>query len=351
MSAQGPFKVSIVGGSGYTGGELLRLLLSHPHAQVQQVTSRRQAGTFVHSVHPNLRGQTKLQFVAPEQVEACDVLFLCMPHGEAATQIDRWAGLAHRVIDLSSDFRLTSQELYRKWYGQEHPAPQWTDRFVYGLPELHRERLRDARLASGVGCNATAVNLGLLPLARAGLVSSVVADLKVGSSEGGAASSASSHHPERSGAVRSFAPAGHRHQAEIAEQMTGAGGKGFELHMSVTSIERVRGVLCTSHVMTTRPLQDRDLWKLYREAYGGEPFVRLVKDKTGLHRYPDPKILSGSNFCDVGWEIEEGTNRVVVISAIDNLMKGAAGSAVQCMNLMLGLEETTSLTFPGLHPA
>ncbi|MCG3122163.1 MAG: [LysW]-L-2-aminoadipate 6-phosphate reductase [Phycisphaerales bacterium] len=344
------YTATIVGGSGYTGGELLRLLLDHPAFSVKQVTSRRQAGSFVHSVHPNLRGRTKLQFTTPEQVEPCDVLFLCMPHGEASSQIERWQSLAGRIVDLSADFRIKSPELHRRWYGGDHPAPAWCDRFVYGLPELQRDRLRGCKLASGVGCNATAVNLALLPLARAGLIESVVADLKVGSSEGGASSSASSHHPERSGAVRSFAPAGHRHQAEITEQLMTEANP-FALHMSVTSIERVRGVLCTAHVTTRRPVEDKELWKLYREAYGAEPFVRLVKDKTGLHRYPDPKILSGSNYCDVGWEIEPGTRRVVVLSAIDNLMKGAAGSALQCANLMLGLEESTGLTFPGLHPA
>lgn len=343
-------RAGIIGASGYTGGELLRLLLDHPNIEVTQITSRRQAGMFVHAVHPNLRGRTKLQFITPEQAEACDVLFLCMPHGEASRQIDRWTSLAPKIVDLSADFRLYDPALYKTWYGEDHPAPAWLDRFTYGLPETQRERLRGSALASGVGCNATAVNLALLPLARAGLISSVIADLKVGSSEGGASHSASSHHPERSGAVRSFAPAGHRHQAEITEQLMVATGNRFDLHMSVTSIERIRGVLCTAHVMTTRPLQDKDLWKLYRETYNTEPFVRLVKDRTGLHRYPDPKILSGSNYCDVGWEIEPGTNRVVVLSAIDNLMKGAAGSAVQCMNLMHGFEENLGLGFVGLHP-
>ncbi len=343
-------RASIVGGSGYTGGELLRLLLDHPQVEVSQITSRHQAGAFVHATHPNLRGRTKMQFVTPEQVEACDVLLLCMPHGQSSSQMDRWSKLAPRIVDLSADFRIKDQALHRRWYEGDHPSPAWLDRFVYGLPELNRDRLRGAKLASGVGCNATAVNLALLPLARAGLIRSVIADLKVGSSEGGASSSASSHHPQRSGAVRSFAPAGHRHQAEITEQLMDTPQRKFDLHMSVTSIERVRGVLCTAHVMTNSPVQDKDLWKLYREAYGNEPFVRLVKDRAGLHRYPDPKILSGSNWCDVGWEIEPGTNRVVVISAIDNLMKGAAGSAVQCMNLMHGFEETMGLTFPGLNP-
>lgn len=345
-----PLSATIIGGSGYTGGELLRLLLDHPGVQVRQVTSRRQTGSFVHGTHPNLRGRSRLQFSAPEQVEPCDVLFLCMPHGEASAQIERWSALAPRIIDLSADFRLRDHELYQRWYGQAHPAPAWCDRFVYGLPETQRDRLRSAKLASGVGCNATAVNLAILPLARAGLIGSVIADLKVGSSEGGASASASSHHPERAGAVRSFAPAGHRHQAEITEQLMDGPDHRFDLHMSVTSIERVRGVLCTAHVMLKKPLEDKDLWKLYRQAYGQEPFVRLVKDRHGLHRYPDPKVLCGSNYCDVGWEIEPGTSRVVVLSAIDNLMKGAAGSAVQCMNLICGFDERAGLGFTGLHP-
>lgn len=339
-------RCSIVGGSGYTGGELLRLLLDHPGAEVAQITSRRLDGAFVHSTHPNLRGRTRLQFVAPERLVGCDVLFLCLPHGEAAVQIERFAGLAERVVDLSADFRLRSGGAYREWYGGEHPSPQWLERFVYGLPELERERLRGARFVSGVGCNATAVNLALLPLARAGLIRHAIADVKVGSSEAGAEPSATGHHPERSGRVRPFAPAGHRHQAEVTQQL-GA----FDLHLSVTSVELVRGVLCTAHVLPTAPVSERDLWGLFRGAYGDEPFVRIVKDRGGIHRYPEPRLLAGTNWCDVGFEVDARTGRVVVMSAIDNLMKGAAGSAVQCMNLMCGLDERAGLTFTGIHPA
>lgn len=339
-------RCSIMGGSGYTGGELLRLLLDHPQAEVGQVTSRRLAGAFVHTAHPNLRGRTRLQFVAPDRVDRCDVLFLCLPHGEAAGQIERLSDLAERVVDLSADFRLRSAEAHREWYGGEHPAPEWLERFVYGLPELERERLRGARYVSGVGCNATAVNLALLPLARAGLIRHAIADVKVGSSEAGAEPSASGHHPERSGRVRPFAPAGHRHQAEVTQQL----GE-FDLHMSVTSVELVRGVLSTAHVLPLAPVSDRDLWALYREAYADEPFVRMVKDRSGIHRYPEPRLLAGTNWCDVGFEVDARTGRVVVMSAIDNLMKGAAGSAVQCMNLMCGVDERAGLTFTGIHPA
>jgi N-acetyl-gamma-glutamyl-phosphate/LysW-gamma-L-alpha-aminoadipyl-6-phosphate reductase len=341
-------RVSVIGGSGYVGGELLRLLLFHPAVEVAQVTSERLAGKPVASAHPNLRGRTTLQFVPAGKVEPCDVLFLALPHGQAARRIEQLAQLAPRVVDCSADFRLRDAAVYARWYGEAHPTPEWLGRFVYGLPELHREAIRAASYVSGVGCNATAANLALLPLARAGLLDAerdVVVEVKVGSSEGGAQSSDSSHHPERSGAVRSFAPAGHRHTAEIA-QATGL----RRIHLSITSVELVRGALATAHVFPTAPLAEKDLWRAYRAAYGGEPFVRIVRERQGVYRLPEPKILAGANYADVGFALDESTGRVVSICAIDNLMKGAAGSAVQCMNLMCGLDERAGLEFPGLHP-
>jgi N-acetyl-gamma-glutamyl-phosphate/LysW-gamma-L-alpha-aminoadipyl-6-phosphate reductase len=341
-------KVSIVGGSGYVGGELLRLLLWHPGVEVAQVTSERLAGKPVASSHPNLRGRTALQFVPMAQVEPCDLLFLALPHGSAARQIEHFAQLAPRIVDCSADFRLRDAESYARWYGAAHPAPEWLGRFVYGLPELYRDEIRAASYVSGVGCNATASNLALLPLARAGLLDpqrDVVIEVKVGSSEGGAQSSDSSHHPERSGAVRSFAPTGHRHTAEIV-QATGL----RRVHLSITSVELVRGALATAHVFPNAVLSEKDLWRAFRAAYGGEPFVRIVRERQGTYRLPEPKILAGSNFADVGFALDEASGRVVSICAIDNLMKGAAGSAVQCMNLMCGFEERSGLEFPGLHP-
>jgi LysW-gamma-L-alpha-aminoadipyl-6-phosphate/LysW-L-glutamyl-5-phosphate reductase len=341
-------RVSIIGGSGYVGGELLRLLLFHPAVEVAQVTSERLAGKPVASAHPNLRGRTALQFVSAAKVESCDLLFLALPHGEAARRIDQLAQLAPRIVDCSADFRLRDAEAYARWYGESHPAPAWLDRFVYGLPELHREAIRAASYVSGVGCNATASNLALLPLARADLLDAdrdVVIEVKVGSSEGGAQASESSHHPERSGAVRSFAPAGHRHTAEIVQATSLR-----RVHLSITSVELVRGALATAHVFPTQPLTEKDLWRAYRAAYGGEPFVRIVRERQGTYRLPEPKILAGSNYADVGFALDEATGRVVSICAIDNLMKGAAGSAVQCMNLMCGLDERAGLEFPGLHP-
>ncbi|MEM8534307.1 MAG: N-acetyl-gamma-glutamyl-phosphate reductase [Chloroflexota bacterium] len=341
-------RVAIIGGSGYVGGELLRLLLFHPTAEVTHVTSERLAGRPVASVHPNLRRLTQLQFTPINKVEPCDVLFLALRHGEAARRIEELAQLAPRIVDCSADFRLRDVATYERWYGEAHPAPDWLDKFVYGLPEAHREEIRNASYVSGVGCNATASNLALLPLARAGLLDpsrDIVIEVKVGSSEGGAQANDSSHHPERSGAVRSFAPTGHRHTAEIT-QITGA----ERVHLSITSVELVRGALATAHVFPKERVTEKDLWRAYRAAYSEEPFVRIIRERQGTYRLPEPKILAGSNYADVGFALDEATGRVVSICALDNLMKGAAGTAVQCLNLMCGLDERAGLEFPGLHP-
>jgi N-acetyl-gamma-glutamyl-phosphate/LysW-gamma-L-alpha-aminoadipyl-6-phosphate reductase len=346
-------RASIIGGSGYAGGELLRLLLDHPKVEVAQISSESNLGRYVYAVHANLRGRTRIKFCQAAQIEPCDVLFVALHHGETQQQIERLTGLAPRIIDLSADFRLRDPSLYAEWYGQSHAAPAWLDRFVYGLPELHRAEIRGATYVSGVGCNATASILGLYPLFAADLVDrsrDVLIEVKVGSSEGGRRENPGSHHPERSGAVRSFAPTGHRHTAEIVQELA-LGGTPPAVHFSATAVELVRGVLATGHVFLRDPsLTERDLWIVYRRAYSEEPFVRIVKERQGVFRYPEPKILAGSNYCDIGFELDERTGRVVTIAAIDNLVKGAAGSAVQSMNLMFGLEETAGLTFPGLHP-
>ncbi len=345
-------KVSIIGGSGYAGGELLRLLLHHPDVEVAQVSSESNLGRYVYFVHPNLRGRTRLKFCRAQDVEPCDVLFVALPHGESQRRIAQLSSLAPRIIDLSADFRLREPTFYERWYGHEHAAPQWLGRFVYGLPELHREEIRQARYVSGVGCNATATILALYPLFRADLVDrarGVIVEVKVGSSEGGKRVTPGSHHPERSGVVRSFAPVGHRHTAEVIQELR-LGGESPLVHFTATAVELVRGVLATAHVFTRERVTERELWRVYRTTYRDEPFVRIVKERQGVYRYPEPKILAGSNYCDVGFALDEDSGRVVAIAAIDNLMKGAAGSAVQCMNLMCGFDETAGLEFPGLHP-
>ncbi|NLX36817.1 MAG: N-acetyl-gamma-glutamyl-phosphate reductase [Chloroflexi bacterium] len=349
-------RVSIIGGSGYAGGELLRLLLFHPKVEIGQVTSESSAGKYVHTRHPNLRGVTELKYSPMATLEPCDLLFVALPHGEAMKRIDTLAGLAPRIVDLSADFRLRRNEDYVTWYEHPHSSPEWLARFVYGLPELNREAICNARYVSGVGCNATATNLAIWPLFAQDVADrerGVIVELKAGSSEGGAQAGPASHHPDRSNAVRSFAPVGHRHTAEVLQALR-AIGEEPPVHMSVTSIENVRGVLATAHAFVRPELRDgfalKHLWQVYRASYGEEPFVRLIRERQGVYRFPEPKILAGSNYADVGFDYDERTGRIVAICAIDNLMKGAAGTAVQCMNLMMGWDERAGLGFPGLHP-
>jgi LysW-gamma-L-alpha-aminoadipyl-6-phosphate/LysW-L-glutamyl-5-phosphate reductase len=338
----------VIGGSGYTGGELLRLLLMHPEIDITQATSRRYLGKYVYQVHPNLRKWTSIKFSDPEHISQVDILFLCLPHGQAQQNIDHYAKKAGCIIDLSADFRIKNPEEYRRWYGHAHAAPQWLECFIYGLPELHREELRNARYVSGVGCNATASILALLPLISADLLDltqHAICEIKVGSSESGAEGNPGSHHPERSGVIRTFSTFRHRHTAEVIQEL------GVQrINLTMTSVDLVRGALATVHAVVKPGITTKDVWKAYRSVMGENPFLRIVKEQTGIYRVPEPKILAGTNYADLGFDLDEENCRVVSICAIDNLMKGAAGSAVQSMNLMLGFEETLGLRFPGLHP-
>jgi len=342
-------QATIVGASGYAGGELLRLLLAHPQVEVAQITSESYAGQYAYFVHPNLRGHTRLRFTRLADLAPCDLLFLALPHGEAVNRIDALAAGAERIVDLAADFRLRDPAEYERWYGREHPAPQWQQRFVYGMPELYRKQLASARYASGTGCNAIVTLLALWPLYRRGLVKETVVEVKVGSSEGGNKPSPASHHAERAGVVRTYAPVGHRHQAELIQELELDPARP-RLHFSVTSVGIVRGALATCHCLLREELAEREAWQFYRQDYGREPFVRLVRSRRGIHRYPEPKILAGANYCDIGFTSDPGQRRLVVIAAIDNLMKGAAGNAVQTMNVMMHWPETMGLEFSGLHP-
>lgn len=338
-------RASIAGASGYAGGELLRLLLGHPGVEVAQATSRSYAGKPVSRAHPNLRGVTALKFVDHDQIEPCDVLFLALPHGETSRRWDELSGLAPHIVDMSADFRLADASVYERHYGV-HPRPELLGTFAYGLAEVNREAIRSAtRVATG-GCNATVSILALAPLFEAGVVDTdrTVVDVKVGSSEGGAETNDGSHHPVRSGVVRPYAATGHRHTAEIEAALGG------RVHLSISAVDMVRGAAALAHVFPTRSLTEKDLWGIYRERYAEEPFVRIVAERSGAYRLPEAKLLAGTNYCDVGFERDPLSERVVVVAAIDNLVKGAAGQAVQAMNLMTGQDETAGLRFPGLHP-
>ncbi len=341
-------RVAILGGSGYAGGEFLRLALGHPNLEVTQVTSERNAGLPVPLVHPNLRDVTRLRFVRLEELEEADLLVAGLPHKRFAARFDALASKAPRILDLSSDFRLRDESVYQRYYGEPHPRPELLGSFVYGNPELHRADLPGAHRISGAGCIATASILGLYPLLAAGLVArhDIVVEAKIGSSAAGNQPSASGHHPERMGVVRTYAPTRHRHTAEIEQELPGD----VRVHLTATAVERVRGILATAHVFVPDGTSDRDVAAALRDAYDAEPFVRIVQARKGIHRVPDPKILDGTNWADIGFEMDPDSGRVVVMTAIDNLVKGTAGHALQSLNVAMGWDETLGLGFPGLHP-
>jgi N-acetyl-gamma-glutamyl-phosphate/LysW-gamma-L-alpha-aminoadipyl-6-phosphate reductase len=344
-SATAEYTASVVGASGFTGGELLRLLDGHPAFAVEQATSREHAGKSLGYVHPNLR-HLETRFRSPEELASVDVLFAATPHGVSMAQIDAFREAAGLVVDLSADFRLSSAEAYEEWY-DGHSCPELLEDAVYGLSELGRDRLAGAELIAAGGCNATATILGLAPLVDAGLVTTgdrIVVDVKVGSSEGGAGGGPASSHAERSGVVRPYAPTGHRHEAEIQEQI------GLSVSFSAHAVDMVRGASATCHVFPDEPVSTGDCWSAYREAYEDEPFVRLVGGGGQVYRYPEPKAVAGSNDAEVGFELDAENGRLVVFSAIDNMLKGSAGQAVQATNLALGLPETAGLQGHGFHP-
>jgi LysW-gamma-L-alpha-aminoadipyl-6-phosphate/LysW-L-glutamyl-5-phosphate reductase len=339
-------KAAVVGGSGYVGGELLRLLLRHPEVEVTQVTSDSMAGKAVSRAHPNLRKATSLLFSPHTSLGRADVTFLATPHGESMERVPEVLASGGLLFDLAADYRLKDPANYPLYYGRAHPHPELLARSVYGLPELHREELRTAPIVAVPGCIATASILALRPLVTAGLVgpAPVVIDAKSGSSASGRDTGPAGLHAERSGVMRAYAPTGHRHTAEI-EQETGR-----PVALSCHAVEAVRGVLATVHVLTQGPVEEKELWRAYRAAYGNEPFVRVVHESEGWFREPEPKILQGTNYCDVGFAVDPHAHRVVALAALDNLMKGAAGAAVQCLNVRAGFPETTALDFLGLHP-
>lgn len=338
-------KVSVVGGSGYIGGELVRLLLQHPCVKLAQVTSNRLAGRPLHTAHPNLRWQTDLAFVSPEALEPCDALFLALPHGMAMQSFEHWRKLAPTIIDLSADFRLRDPADYATYYDVDHPAPQWLACFVPGIPEISRARLREARYIAMPGCMACAAILALYPLAAEGLIAGdIIIDARSGSSGSGAESNPASHHAVRSGVMRVFKPINHRHTAEIRQVCSSP------VFMTASAVEAVRGVQVVCHVTLPAVCTEKEIWSRYRKHYNGEPFARIVKQRAGIYRLPEPKILTGTNFCDIGFVLAEQERHLVVIAALDNLVKGGAGNAIQCLNIVAGWDEREGLRFMGLHP-
>jgi [amino group carrier protein]-6-phospho-L-2-aminoadipate/5-phospho-L-glutamate reductase len=350
-------RVGVLAASGYIGGELLRLLLQHPEVQVTMATSRKYAGEYVFRVHPNLRGVTDMQF-APQDASklagSVDVAFAALPHGESVKVLPQLADAGLKIIDLSADFRLSDRGQYPTWYGYDHPRPDLLEKFVFSIPEINRDRVKGATLVSSPGCMAITTILALAPLLKEKSLGidkeHIVVDAKIGSSGSGGKPSLSTHFSERYNVVRPYKPAGHRHSAEIEQVLAAMAGEQVKVSMSAHAVNMVRGILSTSHVFTQTAPKPIDVWKAYRTMYQDSFFIRLVRDKHGPFRLPDPKLVIGSNFCDIGFEIEERTGRLVALSATDNLIKGAAGNAIQSMNLMLGFDEKTGISMAPLHP-
>jgi N-acetyl-gamma-glutamyl-phosphate/LysW-gamma-L-alpha-aminoadipyl-6-phosphate reductase len=347
-------RVGIIGGSGYAGGELLRLLLRHPEAEVMAVTSQRYAGEYLYMIHPNLRGHTQLKFssVNNEEIAAkCEMIFLATPHGTSKDLASNLLAKGLKIIDLSADFRLKNPADYPQWYGWEHPHPELLNRAVFGLPELHRKEMRGADLVACAGCMAGTSILSLAPLVKAGFVDleRITIDAKIGSSGGGSKSTPASHHTERFGGVRPYNVVGHRHIAEIEQELTAVAGTPIRVGFTPHALDIARGILITAHVWLNRNVENNEVWKAYRDMYSGENFINLVKYKKGLYQLPDPKVVVGTNYVDIGFELDSHVPRLVVFSAIDNIVKGAAGQGIQCWNAVNGWDEKTGLDLIGIH--
>jgi N-acetyl-gamma-glutamyl-phosphate/LysW-gamma-L-alpha-aminoadipyl-6-phosphate reductase len=348
-------KVGIVGGSGYVGGELLRILLLHPNVEVTMVTSRKTVGEYIFNVHPNLREATQLKFV-PQNIsqlqDNCDIVFTATPHGSAVNLVPELLQVGIKVIDMSADFRLRNPDDYDEWYGWKHSNPELLAKAVYGLPELHRSKIKNANLIASPGCMATASILGLAPIIKADIIEKdkIIIDLKVGSSGGGAKPTIVSHHPERFGGVRPYKVIDHRHIAEVQQELNELTKTTYLIAFTPHAVNMVRGILATIHTFPNQVLKNKDIWNALRAFYAAEPFIRLVKYKKGPYKLPNPKFVLGTNFCDIGFEIDPRTNRLLIFSALDNMIKGASGQAIQCLNILMGVPEKTAINSIGFHP-
>lgn len=341
-------KAGILGGSGYGGSELLRILLFHPMVELKLVTAREHAGKRVDAVHPNLAKLTELTFASmPDagEIENLDCVFLALPHGEAM-EIAPTLPERVKIIDLSGDFRLSDADQFKKYYGRDHTEMAAQRRFVYGLTEVNRSRIKEASKIANPGCFATALELGLYPFVAANVITGrVIADMKTGSSGSGAKPAAGTHHPKRANSFYAYKIFEHQHQPEV-EQLLSAVNPDWEtdssLVMQTHSIPVVRGIFASIYATTRQAMTHDEVGAILDEFYGKEFFIRLVKGS------PDINWVKNTNFVDIGWAVNK--DQLIVFVAIDNLVKGAAGQAVQNMNLMFGIEERTGLMLAGSNP-
>ncbi|HET9113483.1 MAG TPA: N-acetyl-gamma-glutamyl-phosphate reductase [Burkholderiales bacterium] len=340
-------KVGIVGGTGYTGVELLRLLAVHREVKLVAITSRKEAGMPVAEMFPNLRGFVDLAFCDPEyaELERCDLVFFATPSGVAMRQARELLDAGVRIIDLAADFRIRDVAEWQKWYGMEHACPDLVGQAVYGLPEVYREQIRTAKLVANPGCYPTVVQLGFLPLLKAGLADAdtLIADAKSGVSGAGRKAELPFLFAEAADNFKAYGASGHRHLPEIVQGLSQCAGKQVNLTFVPHLTPLIRGMHATLYA---RVKTDANVQSLYEEHYAQEPFVDVLP--AGSH--PDTRSVRGANVCRVALHRPQGADTVVILSVIDNLVKGAAGQAVQNMNIMFGLPETAGLELIGLLP-
>jgi len=348
------FKAAVVGGSGYGAAELIRRLLAHPDVELIRVSSIDSVGELLSTVHPNLEGQTELRLeplTAAEAARGMDVVLLGLPHRISAQKAQELLASGARIVDLSGDFRLRDPEAYEKHYGAKHPCPEELVRgtFVYGLPELNRDAIRQARYVASPGCFATTIELALLPLARAGLLAGTIEVVGItGSSGSGAAPSATTHHAVRANNLRTYKPLQHQHVPEIVQTLAAAGARDLSVRFVPVSAPLSRGIFATCFAHVDESLDVDAIQRLWTELYEAEPFVRVP-----AKRLPEVVAVKGTNYAEVGVSVGEawdGVRTVVCFGATDNLIKGGAGQAIQSMNLMLGLDERLTLQDPGGWP-
>ena len=347
----GKLKIAIVGSSGYAGGELYRLLLHHHHVTVTAVTSEKSAGQPLASIFPHLMGLTDLicEPLDPATIaRKADVVFLALPHVTAQEAAFRFNQLGKKVVDLSADYRLSDPALYEKWYEHCHQYPDLLKQAVYGLPELHREAIKKAHLIANPGCYPTSAILGLAPLVKNGVIDlkTIVVDSKSGASGAGRSPSLAHHFCEVNEGLMAYKIGTHRHTPEIEQELGVLAGKAVTLSFTPHLIPMNRGILSTIYAALNMAIDSAKLHDMYKEFFRNEPFVRVLP----VGGFPNARNVRGSNFCDIGVYSDQRTGRAVVITAIDNLVKGASGQAIQNMNLMHGLDETEGLKFAGLFP-
>ena len=334
-------KVGIVGGTGYTGVELLRLLAQHPHVELHAITSRGDAGTAVADMFPSLRGRIGLRFVDPKaaDLENCDIVFFATPNGIAMNQAGMLLDAGVRVVDLAADFRIKDLADWEKWYGMKHAAPELITEAVYGLPEVNRDKIRSARLVANPGCYPTAVQLGFFPLIESGLVdvAHLIADAKSGVSGAGRKAEVHTLFSESSDSFKAYGVPGHRHLPEIRQGLSIAAGKSVGLTFVPHLTPMIRGIHATLYARVNK---EADFQALYEARYKGEPFVDVLP----FASHPDTRSVRAANICRIALHRPQAGDTLVILSVIDNLVKGAAGQAVQNMNIMFGLDECAGLT-------